>query len=230
MPTRGSAKAKAESTDALPVLAFTSAAQFESFLEKNHSTLPGLQLKLAKKASGVQSVTSSEAIEVALCYGWIDGQANKFDDKYWLVRYTPRRAKSVWSQKNVNTVVRLIEEDRMHESGLKAVEAAKQDGRWDRAYAGSANISIPNDFAEKLNEVSTAKTFFEGLNKTERYSILWRIETSNPQNRTKRVEALVQMLAAGNLPAAPTKVKVDPKETKVTANRVSKRSTKSKGK
>lgn len=230
MPAKALAKTKAEPPDMLPILAFASAAQFEKFLGENYSTLPGLQLKLAKKASGIQSVTSSEAIEVALCFGWIDGKANRLDEKYWLIRYTPRRAKSIWSQKNVNTVARLIEEGKMHKSGLKAVEAAKQDGRWDRAYAGPATISVPDDLVGKLEKVPSAKAFFEGLNKTERYSVLWRIETSSPQNRSKRIDAMVQMLAAGNLPGAPAKVKVALRETQVTGKRVSKRSAKSKSK
>lgn len=200
--------AKSEPKDGLPVYPFASPTDFETFLEKNQSTLPGLHLKLAKKSSGIQSITAPEAVEVALCFGWIDGRASSLDEKYWLVRYTPRRAKSIWSQKNVETVARLIEQNRMRESGLQAVEAAKRDGRWDSAYAGPATIQVPDDLTQKLEEEPAAKAFFQGLNKSQRYSVLWSVETTSARNRPKRIDALVQMLAMGKLPGAAVKEKV----------------------
>ena len=126
----------------LPVYSFSTIKDLELFLEPEHSTSSGFYLKLAKKASGIQSVSAAEAVETALCFGWIDGRANGLDQDWWLVRYTPRRAKSNWSQKNVNTVSQLLEQGRMRPAGLAAVETAKADGRWERAYAGPATITV----------------------------------------------------------------------------------------
>ncbi|KAK5083336.1 hypothetical protein LTR70_008173 [Exophiala xenobiotica] len=184
---------KAPTTD-LPIHAFPSAADFEAFLEAEYATCPGFHLKFAKKTSAIPSVTAAEAVEVALCFGWIDGRANSVDDKFWLVRYTPRRAKSIWSQKNVNTVARLAEEGRMRAAGITAVEAAKADGRWE-------------DFQVVLDAEPTAKAYFGTLNKSERYSVLWRVETASPKARQGRIEALIQMLAAGRLPGSKSEQK-----------------------
>ncbi|KAI9038402.1 YdeI/OmpD-associated family protein [Aspergillus affinis] len=189
----------------LPIHPFPSAKEFESFLEREHSTATGFYLKLAKKASGIPSVSAAEAVEVALCFGWIDGRANPFDKDWWLVRYTPRRAKSIWSQKNVQTVGRLIDEGKMRPAGLAVVEAAKKDGRWARAYSGPANMTVPDDLAAALAAEPTAANFFEGLNKTDRYAVLWRVETASPKVRTKRIESLVQVLAEGKKPGESAK-------------------------
>ncbi|CAI7594423.1 unnamed protein product [Penicillium pancosmium] len=180
-----------------PTYAFPTAQALEEFLEREHLTAPGFHLKLAKKASGIQSVSAAEAVETALCFGWIDGRANGFDKDWWLVRYTPRRAKSIWSQKNVNTIGRLIEMGRMRPAGLTAVEAAKADGRWERAYAGPATTTVPDDFAAILKENSAAEAFFESLNKSDRYSVLWRVQISSPKARSKKIATLVAMLAKG---------------------------------
>lgn len=186
----------------LPIHAFPTGSEMEAFLEREHSTAPGFYLKLAKKASGIQSVSAAEAVEVALCFGWIDGRANGFDKDWWLVRYTPRRTKSIWSQKNVDTVRRLLGQGRMRPAGLAAVDAAKADGRWGRAYAGSATMTVPADFATALAGVPAAATYFETLNKSGRYSVLWRIETAPPTTRAKRIEAFVQMLSEGTHPTS----------------------------
>jgi uncharacterized protein YdeI (YjbR/CyaY-like superfamily) len=162
-------------------------------------------MKLAKKSSGIPSISAAEAVEVALCYGWIDGRANSTDDTWWTVRYTPRRAKSIWSQKNVGTISRLTGDDRMRPAGLAAVKAAKADGRWDRAYAGSSTVAVPKDLTTALAEVPSAKALWESLNKSERYTALWKIETASATAREKRVEAIVQMLAAGQRPGSATK-------------------------
>jgi uncharacterized protein YdeI (YjbR/CyaY-like superfamily) len=196
--------AKTLPTD-LPIHSFSNAANFEAFLEREHATAPGIHLKLAKKSSGIASVSGAEAVEIALCFGWIDGRANGVDDDWWLVRYTPRRAKSIWSQKNVATIGRLMEEGRVRPAGLAAVQAAKSDGRWDRAYAGPATITVPKDLATALATNGAAAVFFDGMNKSDRYSVLWRIETASPKSRALRIEAMIELLAAGKCPGADAK-------------------------
>ena len=186
----------------LPIHSFSTANELEAFLEREHLTAPGFHLKLAKKASGIPSVTAAEAVEIALCFGWIDGRTNAYDRDWWLVRYTPRRAKSIWSQKNVNTVGRLLETGRMRPAGLVSVEAAKADGRWGRAYAGPATITVPDDFAVALAVEPAAASFFESLNKSHRYSVLLRVQTASPKARNTRIKTLVQMLAEGKRPAS----------------------------
>ncbi|KAL2827520.1 hypothetical protein BDW59DRAFT_160161 [Aspergillus cavernicola] len=185
----------------LPIHTFPTASSLTTFLEKSHTTLPGFHLKLAKKSSGIASVSAPEAVEVALCFGWIDGRANAFDENYWLVRYTPRRAKSLWSAKNVKTVARLVEEGRMRRAGLEAVETAKEDGRWERAYDGPAGIEVPGDLGEMLSLEGNerAKVFFEGLNRTDRYLVLHRLQTAAVSRREGRVRDAVEMLGRGEI-------------------------------
>ncbi|KAH7413840.1 hypothetical protein DE146DRAFT_626956 [Phaeosphaeria sp. MPI-PUGE-AT-0046c] len=192
-------------TPELPTHAFPTAASFDTFLAREHASAPGIFLKFAKKASGIPSITAAEAVEVALCYGWIDGRANALDDKWWTVRYTPRRSKSIWSQKNVGTVAKLIEGGRIRPAGLAAVEAAKADGRWDRAYAGPASITTPDDFAIALAAEPTAEGYFESLNKSEKYSMLWQLATVAEKNRQRKIDTLVQTLSVGKVPGASTK-------------------------
>lgn len=180
-----------------PTQTFATPADFEAFLEREHATAPGVYVKLAKKSSGIPSITAAEAVEVALCYGWIDGRANACDDAFWTVRYTPRRAKSIWSQKNVGTVSRLIEDGRMRPAGLAAIDAAKADGRWDRAYAGSATIVTPDDLKDALARVPAAKAHWESMNKSDRYAALLRVETGTKNARSKRIQGIVQGLATG---------------------------------
>jgi uncharacterized protein YdeI (YjbR/CyaY-like superfamily) len=189
-------------TPDLPTRAFPTATSFEAFLKREHLSAPGIYLKLAKKASGIPSITGAEAVEIALCYGWIDGRANSIDDKWWTVRFTPRRAKSIWSKKNVGTVARLIEEGRMRAAGLAAVEAAKADGRWDRAYAGPATMVTPADFVEALAAEPAAEAYFESLNKSEKYAALMQLATVSDKNRSRKIDALVQTMAVGKTPGA----------------------------
>ena len=178
--------------------AFATAAEFDAWLEAEHDRAPGLFVLMAKKASGIPSITAPEAVEVALCHGWIDGRGNRVDDVWFSVRYTPRRAKSVWSQKNVATVARLIADGRMRPTGLAAVEAAQADGRWERAYAGPATITVPDDLAAALAAEPAAAAAFAALDGTNRYAVLWRVHTAaTPATRAKRVAALVAMLAEG---------------------------------
>ena len=185
----------------LPVLAFPDQAALEAWLETEHATAPGLYVKLAKKGAGVPSINWEQMVEVLLCFGWIDGRANRLDDRFYLQRITPRRPRSVWSQKNVATVERLIAEGRMRPAGLAAVEAAKADGRWERAYAGPATITVPDDLAAALDAEPAARAAFDALDGTHRYAALWRVYTAGTQaTRAKRIAALVQMLAEGRRP------------------------------
>ncbi|KAL4886694.1 hypothetical protein BJY04DRAFT_213450 [Aspergillus karnatakaensis] len=186
----------------LPTHTFPSATDFESFLETNHTTLPGFYLKLAKKSSGIPSITSSEAVIVALCFGWIDGRAQSIDSDYWIVRYTPRRAKSMWSAKNVGTITELMAQGRVREKGLQAVEAAKADGRWGRAYDGPANIEVPGDLEAALKGDGKARETFEGLNRTERYWVLHPLQVGAESTRGERVKSVVEMLARGEVPGS----------------------------
>ena len=176
--------------------AFASAAEFEAWLAAEHERSPGLYVRIAKKSAGVPSVTAAETIEVALCFGWIDGRANRVDDDWYTIRFTPRRARSMWSQKNVETVARLVADGRMRPAGLAAVRAAQDDGRWDRAYAGPATITVPDDLAAALAASPEAAAAFEELDRTNRYSVLWRVHTATtPQTRAKRIAACVEALA-----------------------------------
>ena len=178
--------------------AFATAAEFDAWLAVEHDRAPGLFLRIAKKSSGIPSLTAAEAVEVALCHGWIDGRANRVDDDWFTVRYTPRRAKSVWSQKNVTSVGRLIADGRMRPAGLAAVEAARADGRWDRAYAGPATITVPDDLVAALAAEPAAQQAFAALDGGNRYAVLWRVHTAaTPQTRAKRIAAAVQLLAEG---------------------------------
>ena len=182
----------------LPVMAFPDQAAFEAWLEAEGATAAGVYVKLAKKGAGVPSVTYAEIVESALCFGWIDGRANRIDDQFYVQRMTPRRPRSVWSKKNVDAVEALTEAGRMRPAGLAAVEAARADGRWERAYAGSATITVPDDFAEALAAEPAAQREFGLLDGANRYAVLWRVHTAgNPALRAKRIAALVSMLAEG---------------------------------
>ena len=182
----------------LPTLTFESKKKFADWLAKNHDKSAGLWLKIAKKAAGIPTVTYAEALDVALCYGWIDGQKGSFDDKYFLQKFTPRRPKSIWSKINVEKVERLIASGEMKPSGLKAVDAAKQDGRWAAAYSSQGNIEVPADFQSALNKNKKAKAFFETLSGSKRYSFLFRITTAKKaETREKRIRQFVEMLSKG---------------------------------
>ncbi len=185
-----------------PIMTFSTAPDFDAFLAKEYATAPGIYLKLAKKNSGITSISAAEAIEVALCHGWIDGRANSVDEQYWTVRYTPRRAKSIWSKKNVDTVARLISDGRMQPAGQAAVDAAKADGRWERAYSGGANIAVPEDFTVALSKEPAAEAFWAGLSKTQRFATLHRLETASEKVRERKIEGFVALLKVGKQPGA----------------------------
>jgi uncharacterized protein YdeI (YjbR/CyaY-like superfamily) len=186
-----------EPTD-LPVLRFADQAAFEGWLEAEHDRAPGAYVAIAKKGAPEPTLTQAEMVEALLCFGWIDGKVQRLDESYFLTRVTPRRPRSVWSQKNVEWVGRLIEAGRMRPAGLAAVAAAQADGRWDRAYAGSASITVPDDFAAALAAEPAAQREFESLDGANRYAVLWRVHTAaTAATRAKRIAACVQMLAAG---------------------------------
>ena len=179
----------------LLILPFANKKKWTEWLAKQHSKSAGVWLKLAKKDSGIASVTYDEAVESALCYGWIDGQKKGFDDKNWLQKFTPRRAKSIWSKINTEKAVRLIKNGAMKPAGLKAIEAAKIDGRWANAYESPKNISIPQDFQSALDKNKKAKDWFDMLNRTNRYVILSRILTAKKaETRAKRIRQFIEML------------------------------------
>jgi uncharacterized protein YdeI (YjbR/CyaY-like superfamily) len=180
------------------MLGFADQHALEAWLEVEHATAPGLYVKLAKKGAGVPSVTYAELVESLLCFGWIDGRANRLDERFTLQRITPRRPRSVWSQKNVDRVEALTAAGRMRPAGLAAVEAARADGRWERAYAGSATITVPDDLAGALAAEPAAQKEFEALDGANRYAVLFRVHTAGSDaTRSKRIAALVQMLAEG---------------------------------
>ena len=177
-------------------LALPDATAWRAWLAEHHADSDGVWLVTAKK--GVAGVGRDEALEEALCHGWIDGQARKRDDDTYLQRYTPRRARSAWSQRNTKIVERLTAEGRMHPAGLAEVERAKADGRWEAAYAGSATIEVPADLVAALEAEPEAQAMFEKLNRQNRYSVLYRIqEAKRPETRARRIEKYVAMLARG---------------------------------
>ena len=182
----------------LPTLPFATVGEFERWLETNHDAAAGLWLKIAKKDSGIPSVTYPEALDVALCFGWIDGQKRPFDGNHWLQRFTPRKARSRWSKINCDKVDALVERGAMRAAGLREVEAAKADGRWDTAYAGQRTASVPDDLAEALAANEPAAAFFATLDSTNRYAILYRVgDAKRPETRARRITQFVAMLAEG---------------------------------
>lgn len=180
-----------------PIL-FKNAKAFETWLKKHHASSDGLWLQIAKRGADEPSVTYAEAVEIALCWGWIDGQKKGLDDQHFLQRFTPRRARSVWSKVNVEKVAALIESGRMQAPGLAQVDAAKADGRWARAYDGARTSVVPDDLLAALDAQPQAKAFFATINASNRYAVLWRIQTAvKPETRARRIEQLVAMLARG---------------------------------
>lgn len=179
----------------LPILFFEFQRDLEAWFDENHATSREIWLRLAKKNSGVQSVSRSEALDAALCFGWIDGQAAPLDDQFWLQRFTPRRPKSKWSLINCKKVTDLAAQGRMRPAGLKEIEAAKRDGRWERAYASPKDMTVPDDLQKRLDENPKAREFFANLNSRNRYAILYRIlDAKKEETRARRIEQFVAML------------------------------------
>ncbi|MGX1510242.1 uncharacterized protein YdeI (YjbR/CyaY-like superfamily) [Streptomyces collinus] len=175
---------------------FASAAELQEWLSRNHAASGGFWLKLKKNAAGEGALTYAEALDVALCYGWIDGQKGKFDEFHWLQRFTPRSARSRWSKVNREKVAALTEQGRMEPPGIAEVERAKADGRWEAAYAGSKSATVPDDLAQALKANPAAAEFFKTLDSRNRYSILYRVQDAKkPETRARRIEKYVGMLA-----------------------------------
>lgn len=185
--------------DELQELTVADAAAWRAWLGEHHGDPAGVWLVLAKKGTTEPtSLTYAEALEEALCHGWIDGQARRRDDSTHRQRFTPRRARSAWSKRNVAIAERLIREGRMHAAGMAEVERARDDGRWEAAYAGSASIEVPTDLAEALAAEPTAQAMFDILTSQNRYAVLYRIETAKrADTRRRRIEQFVSMLARG---------------------------------
>jgi len=181
-----------------PVVSFASAEEMDNWLVEHGEDSDGISLKFAKKASGIESVVYAEAVEIALCHGWIDGQAKRLDESYYLQRFTPRRARSKWSRINREKADSLITEGRMRAGGLREVERAKEDGRWDEAYDSPATATVPEDFQAALDAEPAAREFFASLGATKRYSFLYRIQDAKrPETRAKRIAEYVELLRAG---------------------------------
>ena len=184
--------------DGKPILAFASPAEWEAWLDAEHAESDGVWLKFAKKGSGVASVAYAEAVEVGLCYGWIDSQALSLDERFYLQKFTPRRARSKWSRVNRDKVAALMKQGRMKPAGLAQVEAAKKDGRWDAAYASPADVEVPEDLQRALDASPKAAEFFATLNKSNRYAIVYQLQDAKkPETRTRRLEKFVGMLERG---------------------------------
>jgi uncharacterized protein YdeI (YjbR/CyaY-like superfamily) len=188
----------------LPVLAFTSQLAWDEWLSAQPATAKGLWLKLAKKSSGIASVSKAEAIDTALCHGWIDGQLDSFDDECWLIRFTPRQSASKWSEKNRTRALELIAQKLMRPAGLSEIDRARKDGRWDAAYAPRSTAQVPDDLRLALAKSRKAARFFETLDGANRYAMLYRIHTAKkPETRAARIATFVAMLAEGKTIHAP---------------------------
>jgi len=180
----------------LPIIPFESQEAWRQWLDANHASPTGIWLQFAKKDSGIASVSYVEAVQVALCYGWIDGQAKSYDAEHWLQRFTPRRPKSIWSKVNRDRAMALMAEGKMQAAGLREVERAKADGRWERAYDGQKNATVPEDLQREFDRNRAAAEFFASLDSTNRFAVLFRIQTAGtPALRAARIEKLITMLA-----------------------------------
>ncbi len=184
--------------DDLPTVGFASRDAWAEWLEDAHADAAGVWLKIPKAGSGETGVSYAEALEVALCFGWIDGQKRKLDDRFWLQRFTPRRPKSIWSRINRDKVLALIERGEMRPAGLREVERAQADGRWDAAYEPQSAIGVPDDLRAVLDANEAAATAFAALDSANRYAILHRVHTAKkPETRARRIVSFVEMLAGG---------------------------------
>jgi uncharacterized protein YdeI (YjbR/CyaY-like superfamily) len=203
MPRRGPASDPASllrvgAEDGLPKIPFASAAEWEEWLAANHTVSDGVWIKMAKKDADIQSVRYPEVLESALCYGWIDGQREALDERYFLQRFTPRRPRSKWSRINREKAERLIAEGRMHSAGLAEVRRAEADGRWEVAYEGQKRSTVPDDLRRELDARPQAKAFFAELSSQNRYAILYRLQDAKrPETRARRLAKFVAMLEAG---------------------------------
>ena len=182
--------------DPLPVMTFESTDAWDTWLAAHHTDSPGLWLKIAKKGAAGRTVSYSDALDVALCHGWIDGQKGRHDDEYWLQRFTPRKPGGNWSKINTERAAALIAAGRMRPAGLREVERAQADGRWEQAYESQSRVTVPEDLARALAANERAGAFFATLDSANRYAILYRIGTAKkPETRAKRIDTFVTMLS-----------------------------------
>lgn len=177
------------------ILSLQTQQAWERWLFRNSAKSNGIQIRFFKKASGVRSITYLEALDEALCYGWIDGRADSFDEDSWIQLFTPRRKRSIWSKRNIEKVARLTRAGKMKPSGLEQVKSAKDDGRWKAAYDSPSKATIPDDFLKALSKNKKARKFFESLNKANLYSIAWRLQTAKkPETRERRMKLILDMM------------------------------------
>ncbi|GGN28175.1 YdeI/OmpD-associated family protein [Streptomyces fuscichromogenes] len=182
----------------LEIVAFESTEAFEAWLGENHAVSPGIWLRLRKKGPGIVALDYAQALDVALCYGWIDSQKARLDDQWWLQRFTPRKPSSRWSKVNRAKVAALTEQGRMRPQGQAEVDRAKADGRWEAAYDGTRTATAPDDLVAALAALPAAAEFFETLDRQNRYAILYRIQDAKrAETRARRIEKYVAMLAKG---------------------------------
>jgi uncharacterized protein YdeI (YjbR/CyaY-like superfamily) len=182
----------------LPVLFFATSVELRTWLEKNHMDSSGIWLRFYKKNSGVLSINYDLALDEALCFGWIDGQTKSLDRQSYLQKFTPRRARSIWSKRNIEHINRLEKEGKMEPSGMKEFEAAKSDGRLDRSYDSPSNMIVPVDLIDELSKDSKTAEFFNKLSRANKYAITWRLQTAKkPETREKRMKSIIEMLSQG---------------------------------
>lgn len=187
-----------KSKNELPIITFANRKDWERWLQANHLKAPGVWLQLAKKDSGTSTVTYAEAMEVALCYGWIDGQKQSHSAEAWRQKFTPRGRRSIWSKINREKALALIESGKMKPAGMAEVERARQDGRWEQAYDSPASAAVPPDLQIALNKNPKAKAFFATLERRNRYAILWRVQTAKKaETRARRIALFIEMLERG---------------------------------
>ena len=181
-----------------PTLSFRTPDEWERWLEANHSDADGVWLRMYKKASGEQSVTYAGALDVALCFGWIDGQSRRLDERSYVQKFTPRRRRSIWSRRNTEHIERLTKAGRMRPAGLAQVESAKADGRWEAAYPPPSEAEVPEEFLKALSKNKRARATFETLNKQNRFAIAYRVESAKrAETRERRIRSIIDMLARG---------------------------------
>ena len=182
----------------LQIISFSTQKDFEIWQEENHNNTKGIWIRFYKKNSDISTIIYDEALDVALCYGWIDGQVKKYDEYSYLQKFTPRRPKSMWSKRNKDHVLRLEKECRMKLSGIIEVENAKKDGRWDRAYDSPGKMTVPEDFMIEISKNKQALEFFESLNKANKYTIGWRLQTAkNKETRERKMFEILNMMEKG---------------------------------
>lgn len=182
----------------LPIMPFTDSDAYEVWLAEQHDLSSGIWMRLYKIKSGITSINYAQALDVALCYGWIDGQKKSYDDDSWLQRFTTRRPKSIWSKRNREHIARLTESGRMKPKGLAEVEAAKADGRWEQAYDSASNMVVPEDFLAELAKDKKAEAFFQTLNKANVYAIAWRLQTAKKaETRARRMNVILEKMKKG---------------------------------